>query len=175
MQVPKVPSDWYLAVFRTTLSFASSQRKLSWWLLPTNRDAQVTGGIGCAPNMHICSHRRHSRTPQPRHPGKRFALIRDPYSLNPQHHPMTTRTKSALVAGARPNFMKVAPIIRELRKHEGSLRLEPGSHRPALRSRHERCFLSGTRHPRAELSHGCRRRITCRANCPHHGGIREVL
>ncbi len=31
---------------------------------------------------------------------------------------MTTRTKSALVAGARPNFMKVAPIIRELRKHE---------------------------------------------------------
>ena len=31
---------------------------------------------------------------------------------------MTTRTKITLVAGARPNFMKVAPIIRELRKHE---------------------------------------------------------
>ncbi len=31
---------------------------------------------------------------------------------------MTTRTKIVLVAGARPNFMKVAPIIRELRKHE---------------------------------------------------------
>ena len=31
---------------------------------------------------------------------------------------MTTRTKIALVAGARPNFMKVSPIIRELRKHE---------------------------------------------------------
>jgi len=28
------------------------------------------------------------------------------------------RTKIVLVAGARPNFMKVAPIIRELRKHE---------------------------------------------------------
>ena len=31
---------------------------------------------------------------------------------------MTNRTKIVLVAGARPNFMKVAPIIRELRKHE---------------------------------------------------------
>jgi UDP-N-acetylglucosamine 2-epimerase (non-hydrolysing) len=31
---------------------------------------------------------------------------------------MTNRTKIILVAGARPNFMKVAPIIRELRKHE---------------------------------------------------------
>ena len=31
---------------------------------------------------------------------------------------MTTRTKISLVAGARPNFMKIAPIIRELQKHE---------------------------------------------------------
>ena len=31
---------------------------------------------------------------------------------------MTTRTKSALVAGARPNFMKVARIIREFHTHE---------------------------------------------------------
>ncbi len=31
---------------------------------------------------------------------------------------MTNHTKIVLVAGARPNFMKVAPIIRELRKHE---------------------------------------------------------
>ncbi len=30
----------------------------------------------------------------------------------------TRKTKIVLVAGARPNFMKVAPIIRELRKHE---------------------------------------------------------
>lgn len=28
------------------------------------------------------------------------------------------RTKIVLVAGARPNFMKIAPIIRELRRHE---------------------------------------------------------
>ena len=31
---------------------------------------------------------------------------------------MTTRTKISLVAGARPNFMKIAPIIRELQKRE---------------------------------------------------------
>jgi UDP-N-acetylglucosamine 2-epimerase (non-hydrolysing) len=29
-----------------------------------------------------------------------------------------SRTKLTVVAGARPNFMKIAPIIRELRKHE---------------------------------------------------------
>ncbi len=31
---------------------------------------------------------------------------------------MTNQTKILLVAGARSNFMKVARIIRELRKHE---------------------------------------------------------
>lgn len=36
-------------------------------------------------------------------------------------HPRHLRRKLAIVAGARPNFMKVAPIIRALRKHEDTL------------------------------------------------------
>ena len=46
---------------------------------------------------------------------------------------------------------------------------------PALRSRHERRLLPGARHSRAEFSHGRRGRLSCRADCAHHGSLREVL
>jgi UDP-N-acetylglucosamine 2-epimerase (non-hydrolysing) len=41
-----------------------------------------------------------------------------------------------LVAGARPNFMKIAPIVRALQAQD-VLTLQDHPYRPALRPRHE--------------------------------------
>ena len=43
---------------------------------------------------------------------------------------MKRKYKLILVAGARPNFMKIAPIIRELRKY----RDQPPTHPPCSRT-----------------------------------------
>ncbi|MGE0430545.1 MAG: UDP-N-acetyl glucosamine 2-epimerase, partial [Hydrogenophaga sp.] len=47
--------------------------------------------------------------------------VRPDSNVQQKQASMKTRVKIVIVAGARPNFMKVAPIIREMRKREDVL------------------------------------------------------
>ena len=56
--------------------------------------------------------------------------------------------KIVTVVGARPNLMKIAPLIEELRGAPGR-RSGAGPHRPALRRQHVELFFEELGHPRA--------------------------
>jgi hypothetical protein len=52
-----------------------------------------------------------------------------------------SRSLIYLVAGARPNFMKIAPIVRALQARADRFEFKHHPHRPALRPGDERRLL----------------------------------
>ena len=72
-----------------------------------------------------------------------------------------------LIAGARPNFMKIAPIARAFEK-QGQIRykiVHTGQHYDQNMSD---VFFLGAWHPESGLSSGRRWRFPCGTDCQNH-------
>jgi UDP-N-acetylglucosamine 2-epimerase (non-hydrolysing) len=75
----------------------------------------------------------------------------------PEYLRMTWLKRIDLIAGARPNFMKIAPIIDALKAAEGrggASALPADPHRPALRQGHVGQLFRAARHSRAGYQSG---------------------
>ena len=82
-----------------------------------------------------------------------------------------------IIAGARPNFMKIAPIMRAHRRRARRgqpAALPPGAHRPALRRAHVGRLLRAARHPRAGRQPRSRLGHAGRADGGDHDALRAA-
>ncbi len=82
--------------------------------------------------------------------------------------------KTLLVAGARPNFMKIAPIYRASLKFPGD-RLQDRPHRAALRPRYVADVLRRSGDSVTRLPSGSGVGKPRRADCQDHGCLRRGL
>jgi hypothetical protein len=81
------------------------------------------------------------------------AIRRAPRELPVRYYAPMPRTIMCVV-GARPNFMKMAPLLAAIRRRPESLSAHPGPHRPALRRGHVRCLLRQLGMPRPDVHLG---------------------
>ena len=77
--------------------------------------------------------------------------------------------KIFLIAGARPNFMKIAPIYRETVKHDQveCMIVHTGQHYDYEMSQ---AFFEDLEIPKPHF-YGCRVGVTCRSDCQDNGGL----